>query len=61
VSGDEPGDVFEIGTEFGVPRRAGPLMNDSATGPKAQNAFSAVVLGRTALVGRMGARRSGRR
>ena len=34
-----------------IPWAAAPLMKDSAAGPRAQNAFSAGVLGRTARVG----------
>ena len=34
-----------------MPRAAAPLMKASAAGPRAQKAFSAAVLGRTARVG----------
>ena len=41
----------EVAARVVTPRAAAPLMNASATGPRAQNACSAGVLGRTARAG----------
>ena len=51
VGGFHLGQLVEVTLERGDPRAAAPLMKDSAAGPRAQNAFSAEVFGRTARVG----------